>query len=101
MNSSEKAVEQVQAQGKMCILDIDVQGVKQIKQTSLCPRLIFVKPPTLDDLKNRLLNRGTETDESLKKRLSVAQAELEYGKKFRIFKIKNLQYIPACNISRF
>jgi len=64
----------------MCILDIDVQGVKQIKQTSLEPRLIFVKPPSFEDLKNRLLNRGTETPESLQKRLSVAQAELEYGK---------------------
>jgi len=77
--TSKRAVEDVQAKCKICILDIDVQGVKQIKKTDLQPRLIFVKPPDLTDLKNRLLGRGTETEESLKLRLAVAQTEIEYG----------------------
>jgi len=77
--TSKKAVEDVQRKGKICILDIDVQGVKQVKQTDLEPRLIFVKPPTLNDLETRLKSRGTETEESLKKRLAVAQTELAYG----------------------
>jgi len=77
--TSKKAVEDVQSKGKMCILDIDVQGVKQIKLTDLSPRLIFIQPPTLDSLRTRLVNRGTETAESLQKRLSVAEAEMAYG----------------------
>jgi guanylate kinase len=77
--TSKKSVEDVQANCKICILDIDVQGVKQIKNTDLNPRLVFVKPPSLSDLSTRLLNRGTETEDSLSKRLAVAQAEMEYG----------------------
>jgi len=77
--TSKRAVEDVQAKCRMCILDIDVQGVKQIKKTDLRLRLIFVKPPDPTDLKNRLLNRGTETEESLHLRLTAAQNEIEYG----------------------
>ena len=77
---SKRAVEEVQKKGKMCILDIDTQGVKQIKKTNLQPRLIFIKPPSLADLENRLRLRGTETEESLKRRLAAAQTEIEYGK---------------------
>jgi len=77
--TSKKSVQDVQANGQMCILDIDVQGVKQIKGTDLNPRLIFVKPPSLEDLKSRLIGRGTETEESLSKRLAVAQEEIAYG----------------------
>lgn len=77
--TSTKAVEDVQKQHKICILDIDVQGVKQIKRKNLEPRLVFVKPPTLQDLESRLLGRGTETEETLKKRLAVALAEIQYG----------------------
>ncbi|CAG7823291.1 unnamed protein product [Allacma fusca] len=77
--TSKRAVEDVQKKGKICILDIDTQGVKQIKLTKLEPRLVFVKPPSLKDLESRLRLRGTETEESLQRRLAVAQAEMEYG----------------------
>lgn len=61
------------------MLDIDVQGVKQVKRTDLNPWFIFIKPPSLDALKQRLIDRKTENEESLKKRLEVAEKELEYG----------------------
>jgi len=54
--------------------------VKLIKKTDLNPRLIFISPPSFDSLKTRLENRGTETGESLAKRLAAAKAELDYGK---------------------
>lgn len=73
------AVEAVQKEGKVCILDIDVQGVIQIKNTNLNPWLIFVKPPSLESLKQRLEDRKTETTESLALRLKVASSELKYG----------------------
>lgn len=79
--TSKRAVEEVKQAGKVCVLDIDVEGVKQIKQTSLNPMYVFVKPPSIEELEKRLRSRQTETEESLERRLSVARAELEYGEK--------------------
>ncbi|VEU19869.1 DEKNAAC100175 [Brettanomyces naardenensis] len=64
---------------RTCILDIDMQGVKSVKKTDLNARFVFVGPPSLEELKKRLEGRGTETDESLQKRLAAAKSELEYA----------------------
>lgn len=69
----------MQRLGKVCVLDIDIQGVKQIKRTDLNPFYLFVKPPSIVELERRLKARNTETDESLEHRLSIARSELEYG----------------------
>ena len=76
---SKKAVEDVQRNNKICILDIDTQGVKLIKKTTLNPILIFMKPPSMEVLEERLRARSTETEESLEKRMSMAKIEMEYG----------------------
>ncbi|GMG39840.1 unnamed protein product [Ambrosiozyma monospora] len=65
---------------RTCILDIDMQGVKSVKKTDLNARFLFIAPPSVEDLKKRLTGRGTETPESLQKRLDAATAELEYAK---------------------
>lgn len=72
-------MEDVQRTGKVCILDIEMQGVKQIKQSSLDPLYVFIKPPSMDELEKRLRNRQTESEDSLQRRLSVASTEIEYG----------------------
>ncbi|XP_039305038.1 guanylate kinase isoform X2 [Solenopsis invicta] len=77
--TSKQAVEEVQRLGKVCVLDIDIQGVKQIKRTDLNPLYIFIKPPSIVELERRLKARNTETEESLEHRLSIAKSELEYG----------------------
>ena len=77
--TSKASVEDVLTRGKICILDIDVQGVKAVKETDLTPLFVFIKPPSLDTLEERLRSRGTETEESLSKRLGAAAAEMEYG----------------------
>merc|ERR1712001_307420 len=77
--TSKAAVETVSASGKICILDIDRQGVIQIKETNLNPLYVFIHPPSVEDLEKRLRGRGTETEESLQKRLSAAKVEMEYG----------------------
>ncbi|XP_008193426.2 uncharacterized protein LOC659919 [Tribolium castaneum] len=77
--TSKAAVEQVIQEGKVCVLDIDVQGVKQVKKTDLNPFYVFIKPPSLEELKNRLTARKTESEESLNHRLKVASEEMEYG----------------------
>ncbi|XP_041975105.1 guanylate kinase isoform X2 [Aricia agestis] len=77
--TSKKAVEEVCRIGKTCILDIEIEGVKQIKRTDLNPLLVFVMPPSIEELERRLRMRNTETEESLKKRLDTARKEIEYG----------------------
>lgn len=53
--------------------------MKQIKQTDLNALYIFIKPPSLDALADRLKKRGTETEETLARRLKAAQDEITYG----------------------
>lgn len=78
--TSKRAVENVLSSGRICALDIDIQGVINLKKTDLNPIYCFVKPPSLESLEKRLRERGTETDDSLKKRLDTAKVELEYEK---------------------
>ena len=64
----------------MCILDIEMEGVKQVRKTDLGARFCFVAPPSLEVLERRLRGRGTETEESLGKRLRQAEVEMEFAK---------------------
>ncbi|KAJ1995147.1 guanylate kinase [Coemansia spiralis] len=74
-----QAVKDVADSGKTCILDIDVQGVKSVKNTDLDARFIFVAPPSEEELERRLRGRGTDSEESIHKRLEAAKKELDYG----------------------
>lgn len=69
--------------GKICVLDIEIQGVEQVKRSSLDPLYIFIKPPSIEELEKRLRARKTETEDVLKQRLSIAKVEMEYGKNYR------------------
>ena len=77
--TSVAAVETVQKQGKICILDIDVQGVRNVKKSTLDAIYIFIAPPSMEILEKRLRGRGTETEEAVVKRLANAQEEVDYG----------------------
>ena len=76
-------------QGKIPLLDIDVQGVKNVKEREkfqscddgpiLKPKYVFIAPPSLELLLERLVSRGTETEESIQRRTQNAVAEMEYG----------------------
>ncbi|NWQ84250.1 KGUA kinase, partial [Columbina picui] len=79
------AVQAVQAQNQICVLDIDIQGVKNIKRTDLNPIYISVQPPSIDILEKRLRDRKTETEESLLKRLTAARVDLELSKEPGLF----------------
>ncbi len=76
---SKRAVENVQKHGKVCVLDIEIEGVKQVKNSHLNAIFVFIDPPSIEELERRLRARKTETEESLKKRLNTARKELEYG----------------------
>jgi guanylate kinase len=76
--TSKSAVQSVLSQDRICALDLDIQGVINLKKTNLDPIFCFIKPPTLESLEKRLRDRGSETEDSLSKRLATAKVELEY-----------------------
>jgi len=78
--TSLETVRQVQDQGRRCILDIEAQGVRQIKASNLHPVYLFISPPSMSALRSRLQGRGTETSASVQKRLATALKEIEYAK---------------------
>jgi guanylate kinase len=76
-------VERIWAKDKHVIFDVDVAGGINIKEQYADKALsIFVMPPSIDELRNRLLGRKTETQESLAKRINKAEQELGYAKQF-------------------
>ncbi|KAL8208543.1 hypothetical protein R6Q57_007955 [Mikania cordata] len=77
--TSIESVDVVSDAGKRCILDIDVQGARSVRASSLEAIFIFVCPPSFEELEKRLRARGTETEEQIQKRLRNAKAELEQG----------------------
>ncbi|KAI5396785.1 Guanylate kinase 1 [Lathyrus oleraceus] len=83
--TSVEAVEMVSDAGKRCILDIDVQGARSVRASSLEAIFVFICPPTMEELEKRLRKRGTETEEQVLKRLRNAQTEIEQGKSSGIF----------------
>ncbi|KAF5383650.1 hypothetical protein D9615_003669 [Tricholomella constricta] len=78
--TSFETVRQVQQLGRRCILDIEAQGVRQIKNTNLNPVYLFISPPSMAALRARLQQRGTETEAAVQKRLATALKEIEYAK---------------------
>ncbi|KAA8652250.1 hypothetical protein EYZ11_002319 [Aspergillus tanneri] len=78
--TSVQAVKDIAQKGRICILDIEMEGVKQVKRTDLDARFLFLAPPSIEELEKRLRGRGTETEDSLSKRLAQAKNELEFSK---------------------
>ncbi|XP_041862910.1 guanylate kinase 1b isoform X2 [Melanotaenia boesemani] len=85
--TSKAAVEDMQAKNLICILDVDIQGVKRIKETDLNPIYISIQPPSMEILEKRLRDRQTETEESLQKRLEAARIDMELSKEPGVFDI--------------
>ncbi|KAM4029072.1 guanylate kinase isoform 2-T2 [Anomaloglossus baeobatrachus] len=83
--TSKAAVQAVQAQNQICILDIDMQGVKNIKKTDLNPIYISIHPPSVQILEQRLRDRNTESEDSLQKRLQAAISDMEISKEPGLF----------------
>lgn len=69
-------VQSVLAQGKDCILEIDPQGAKQVKNKKPDAVYVFVFPPSMQELERRLTQRGTEKEYEIEKRISSAREEI-------------------------
>lgn len=80
--TSRAAIEQRIAQGGDVILEIDCQGAAQIKQAFANAVLVFVLPPSWEELRSRLLRRGEDSAEVIEQRLANAVQEMEQVEKF-------------------
>jgi guanylate kinase len=81
--TSVKEIERIWNEGKIPLLDIDIQGALNVKRKYGSDVLsIFIEPPSMDILHERLNKRGTETVENIKIRINKAISEMEYKNSF-------------------
>ena len=89
-------VEKKLKEGFDIILEIEVQGAKQVKEKMPQALSIFIMPPSIEALEQRLRGRHTEDEETIQKRLSQVKREIEAGNKFD-YKVINDELDEAVN----
>jgi guanylate kinase len=72
------------AAGAPALLEIDIEGARQVRRAVPDALLVFLAPPSWDELVRRLTARGTESREVIARRLAVARTEIEVGREFDI-----------------
>lgn len=73
------SVNSVHDQNRVCVMDLDIVGATNLKkQPNLRTVVVFVEPPSMEELEKRLRGRGTETEERIQKRLRNAIDELQW-----------------------
>ncbi|XXG97346.1 hypothetical protein Hte_003643 [Hypoxylon texense] len=77
--TSKQTIADQAAKGRVVVLDIEMEGVKQIKKSGIEARYVFIKPPSFEELERRLRGRGTEDEGSIIKRLEQARVELDFA----------------------
>jgi guanylate kinase len=79
-----KPVEAVLDEGRPAMLEIDLQGARQVRETMPDALFVFLGPPSWDELVRRLVGRGTETEEERERRLETAREELAAEAEFDV-----------------
>lgn len=77
-------VEAALSAGRPSMLEIDLQGARQVRRTMPDALFVFLKPPSWDELVRRLIGRGTETEEERERRLVTAREELAAEPEFDV-----------------
>ncbi|MBA2953014.1 guanylate kinase [Nocardioides sp. MAH-18] len=77
-------VEAVLDEGRPAMLEIDLQGARQVRESMPDALFVFLKPPSWDELVRRLVGRGTETEEERERRLETAREELAAEAEFDV-----------------
>jgi guanylate kinase len=72
------------ADGVPALLEIDIEGARQVRREVPDALLVFLSPPSWDELVRRLTGRGTEPPEVIARRLDAARTEIEAGREFDI-----------------
>lgn len=78
------------SKGEDVLLEIDIQGALQVREKYPEGIFIFVLPPSMDELKRRIIGRGSETKESLERRFSSAYNEIPFIKKYDYFIVNDI-----------
>ena len=79
-----RPVEEMLVAGRPALLEIDLQGARQVRETMPDALFVFLKPPSWDELVRRLVDRGTEQEEERLRRLDTARAELAAESEFDV-----------------
>jgi guanylate kinase len=80
--TSKSFVQNIIENGEDCLLDVDVQGGLSLMEKGLGELFVFIAPPTIDDLRKRLLARSTDAPEIIEKRVKNAEKELANKDKY-------------------
>ncbi|MBD7910393.1 MULTISPECIES: guanylate kinase [Clostridium] len=105
------SVDKMLDEGKNVILEIDIQGALKVKENCEDGVFIFILPPSMEELKQRIINRGSETPESLMRRFTSAYQEINYISKYNygvindkvedaVVKIENILVAEQCRVDR-
>ncbi|APF28706.1 guanylate kinase [Clostridium sporogenes] len=97
--------------GNNVILEIDIQGALKVKETYPEGIFIFILPPSMEELKNRIINRGSETSETLMIRFKAAYKEINYVSKYNyavvndtvedaVNKVRSIILAESCRVDR-
>lgn len=79
-----RPVEEALAAGRPALLEIDLQGARQVRRSMPEALFVFLKPPSWEELVRRLVGRGTETEEERARRLETAREELAAEAEFDV-----------------
>lgn len=104
-------VEEMLEEGKDVILEIDIQGALKVKEKVKDGVFIFILPPSMEELKARIIKRGSETEESLMTRFKSAYQEINYVSKYNyavvndtvekaVEKIESIIQAEKCRVDR-
>lgn len=85
-----KTVEKMLAEGTNVLLEIEVQGALKVKKLFEDANLIFVVPPSMQELKRRLIERGRETEEQIEERMQTAKWELGQSGKYNYIVVNDV-----------
>jgi len=80
--TSAKRLEEIMASGQDVVLDIDVEGARKLFSKYPDAVSVFIAPPDMKELKKRLIKRGTDLDEVVKRRLENAKTEMAQAKRY-------------------
>lgn len=105
-------VEQNLQNGSDVLLEIDIQGALQVKERYRDGVFVFILPPSMQELKNRIIKRGTESEKEILKRFESAYKEINYVSRYNYFiindevdraadKLQSIIKAEKCRVDRF
>ncbi len=72
-----RPIEQAISEGRRILLEIEIQGARQVKESMPDSLMFFLVPPSIEELERRLRTRGDTSDEAIRRRLAIARIEME------------------------